>query len=193
MKKQPERTDITRQNLIIAFWKLYEKKSIEKISIKEITDLAGYHRVTFYEYYTDIYDLLNQEETELIIQFKKIINMRVHTQNIDEMLEPIADFYLRNGYRLSLLFGAGGDSTFIDKFKHTLYPTFRLAGDVPDTATFSLIYEFWINGIIMAFCYWYKNKTILPVEDFVQTIRSLLEKGIFNSIDLYKKNETFLS
>lgn len=47
MKKQPHITEQTKNNLRIAFWSLYAQKPIEKISIKEITELAGYNRGTF--------------------------------------------------------------------------------------------------------------------------------------------------
>lgn len=57
MKKQPQITEQTKACLREAFWTLYTKKPIEKISIKEITDLAGYNRGTFYLYYKDVYDL----------------------------------------------------------------------------------------------------------------------------------------
>ena len=46
MKKQPHITEQTKNNLRIAFWSLYAQKPIEKISIKEITELAGYNRET---------------------------------------------------------------------------------------------------------------------------------------------------
>ena len=41
MKKQPHITEQTKNNLRIAFWSLYAQKPIEKISIKEITELAA--------------------------------------------------------------------------------------------------------------------------------------------------------
>ena len=50
MKKQPHITEQAKNNLRIAFWSLYAQKPIEKISIKEITELAGYNRGTFYLY-----------------------------------------------------------------------------------------------------------------------------------------------
>jgi len=66
MNKQPEITEQTRKNIIMAFCKLYEEKPIEKISVKEIIALAGYNRSTFYEYFTDIYALLKFIEDDVI-------------------------------------------------------------------------------------------------------------------------------
>lgn len=47
MKKQPQITEQTKDKLRSAFWTLYSSKPIDKITIKEITDLAGYNRGTF--------------------------------------------------------------------------------------------------------------------------------------------------
>lgn len=58
----------TKENIIIAFWKIYREKSINKIIIKELMDKAGYHRSVFYTYFKDIYDLLEQEQEDFFIQ-----------------------------------------------------------------------------------------------------------------------------
>jgi len=58
----------TKENIIIAFWEIYREKSINKITIKELMDKAGYHRSVFYTYFKDIYDLLEQEQEDFFIQ-----------------------------------------------------------------------------------------------------------------------------
>ncbi|MDD3306418.1 MAG: TetR/AcrR family transcriptional regulator [Acetobacterium sp.] len=65
---------ITRQNLIDSFWRLYCKKSIEKITVKEICALAGYNRSTFYVYFKDAYEILEEieEQTITVEDFKKL-------------------------------------------------------------------------------------------------------------------------
>ena len=68
-------TQITRQNLIDSFWQLYCKKRIEKITVKEICDRAGYNRSTFYVYFKDAYEILDEieEQTITVEDFKKIV------------------------------------------------------------------------------------------------------------------------
>lgn len=48
----------TKKLLSHALKELMTKKSLEKISIREITDLASVNRQTFYYHFEDIYDLL---------------------------------------------------------------------------------------------------------------------------------------
>lgn len=58
----------TKENIIIVFWEIYREKSINKITIKELMDKAGYHRSVFYTYFKNIYDLLEQEQEDFFIQ-----------------------------------------------------------------------------------------------------------------------------
>ena len=52
MQKKEKMTGQTRQNLMDAFWILYCEKRIEKITVKDIVNKAGYNRSTFYEYFS---------------------------------------------------------------------------------------------------------------------------------------------
>ncbi|MBQ9479098.1 MAG: TetR family transcriptional regulator [Selenomonadaceae bacterium] len=52
-----------------ALCRLGKRKSIEKITIKELTDKAGYCRATFYQHFEDIYALLDFVEG-LVIEYE---------------------------------------------------------------------------------------------------------------------------
>ena len=56
----------TRTSIYNAFFTLREKKELEKITIKELTELAKISKQTFYLHYKDIYDLSEQIEKKLI-------------------------------------------------------------------------------------------------------------------------------
>ncbi len=50
--KQSQTTTETKQNLIDAYWELYTSDIPSKITVKMITDRAGYNRGgTFYAYF----------------------------------------------------------------------------------------------------------------------------------------------
>lgn len=72
--KKAEASERTRQMIIDAFWTLFEKKSIRKISIRDITDLAGVHRNTFYRYFESTYDLIDKIEAQIADQFCRWTN-----------------------------------------------------------------------------------------------------------------------
>lgn len=56
-KKEDKRTQYSKTVIRKALFELMKTKSINKITVKEICELAQINRSTFYAYYTDIYDL----------------------------------------------------------------------------------------------------------------------------------------
>ena len=186
MKKQPEITAQTREKLIEAFWSFYCEKKIEQITIKEITDKAGYHRSTFYEYFNDIYDVLDQLEESLLDYIKvKVINRLDGDLSVD-LTQNIASIYDVKGEYLSVLFGENGDPNFVKKVKALMLPvltdTFGLSGKDIHTA---YIYEFATSGIFAVVTHWYKTGKNLPSKELASLVRSMMMGGLFPMIQKY--------
>ncbi|QSE53428.1 TetR/AcrR family transcriptional regulator [Lactiplantibacillus plantarum] len=66
MKKNPEVTAITRKNFIEAYCQLSQKIPLEKITVRAVTECAGYNRSTFYQYFDDINDVVTAIESEVL-------------------------------------------------------------------------------------------------------------------------------
>ena len=66
-----------KAEFLTAFWKLYERNEIEKISIRELCQAAGYNRTTFYVYYDDIYDLLDKAIESIFLPIREEIIRRI--------------------------------------------------------------------------------------------------------------------
>ena len=64
----------TKKALRDALLTLLEKKNINEISVTELTNLADVNRATFYFYYTDLLDMLQQLQNESYQAFKEIID-----------------------------------------------------------------------------------------------------------------------
>ena len=90
--KSPSKTQIrTRKNLIEAFMTVYRTKTIDRVSVRDITDAAGYHRSTFYLYFKDVYDLADAAEdqvlTELNAEIQKILSEDLNVLREEKGLE----------------------------------------------------------------------------------------------------------
>ncbi len=183
MKKKPEITSLTREKLIDSFWELYCQKKIEKISIKEITNNAGYYRSTFYEYFSDIYDVLDQLETDLILYLKENIHSSLDTSLNEDIIKRLANMYESKGEYLSVLLGEKGDPIFQKKLKDFLRPmifeTFGLSGNDKYN---QFTYEFAISAIISSIKYWYESGKQIHTEEMVVLIRSMLMDGTWNQV-----------
>lgn len=75
MKKltNDHRTRVTRMLIRRALMSLLAQKPIQSISVKELCELAGINRSTFYAHYTDLHDLLQQIEDEMFADFEKAL------------------------------------------------------------------------------------------------------------------------
>lgn len=186
MKKQPEVTALTRENLIEAFWSLYCQKKIEHISIKEITDTAGYHRSTFYEYFIDIYDLLNQVEDSLLAYIKQEVSKSLVIVQKDDVLQGLADVYESKGKYLGVLLGENGDPYFSKKLKSILRPVLiENFGIYESDIHTGYIIEFGFSAILASITHWYQRNKNIPSNDLVFMVRSMLMNGVYPMIKKY--------
>lgn len=186
MKKHPEVTALTRENLMQAFWSLYCRKKIDHISIKEITDKAGYHRSTFYEYFVDIYDLLNQLEDEVLAKMKAEVLQSLSIQSNNNLVQVLADRYEAQGEYLHVLLGENGNPHFAKKVKAEMGSALTTRFGLPENDSHtSYIMEFGLSAIMSTITYWYQNNKNLPLNELVVLVRSMLLNGVLPMIQEY--------
>ncbi len=159
MKKQPDRTARTRRKLIDSFWKFYEEKPIDKITIKEITDCAGVYRSTFYQYFSDIYDVLAAVEEEMECSYDAFLRQASNASSVSATKEIILDFYCTNGKFLALLLGPHGDPQFLSAAKVRVKKTLKSILNIPSCDFETEIFiEMASSAIISMLTYWYDNQ-----------------------------------
>jgi AcrR family transcriptional regulator len=191
MKKQPDVTAQTRENLIQAFWSLYRQKAIEQISVKDITTQAGYNRSTFYEYFVDIYDVLNRLEDALLGYLKEQVLDTLGGGLNDDIIQKLADVYDTKGEYLGTLLGGSGDPYFASKLKSAMRTALLNAFGLPeDDIHTAYIFEFGMSAILGTITHWYNHKKEIPSAELVRLIRSMLATGIVPQIQKYS-NQTF--
>lgn len=67
------RTKVTKMLIRRAFTDLLQQKPIQNITVKELCVCAGINRGTFYTHYTDIYDLLQKMEDDMLEDFTRAL------------------------------------------------------------------------------------------------------------------------
>ena len=71
------RTKYTQKIIKETFLELLEEKEINKITVLELCKKADINRATFYRYYVDIYDLLNNLENEFVDELRQSYNYAI--------------------------------------------------------------------------------------------------------------------
>ncbi len=193
MKKQPEITERTRQNLIDAFWLLYCEKRIDKITIKEITDKAGYNRGTFYEYFSDVYDVLEQIENSLLPG--NIDEMPPRTIPSPELSFPVNAFvkmYEEHSKYYVVLLGDNGDPSFQSKMKNRLKPLLlQVLGGTKGIEDFRIDYtiEYMLSAMIGVLSYWFRQEKRPPIHELINLMYDIVTNDrILKIFDFAGKN-----
>lgn len=107
----------TKTGIINAFLQLRAKKPLERITVKELSDLAEINKATFYLHYKDIYDLSEKLENDL---FERVFNSIEHPKSalsdpklfIGELIRGFAS----NKPLIDIIFGRERNNILADKF-----------------------------------------------------------------------------
>ncbi len=77
---QDRRVRKSQQAIQSAFLELLKGESFEKLTVQQLADKADINRGTFYSYYLDKYDLLEQIENQIIDDLQKFISDQHHRE-----------------------------------------------------------------------------------------------------------------
>jgi Transcriptional regulator len=184
MNKQPQITERTRRTFIEVFCELYSQKPIEKISIQEIANRSGYNRSTFYQYFTDIYELRDSIENDLLGDIKEALeNREVFAHGITNALHCLEE--KEHMAILNALLGDYGGMRFLERLKNEL-PLDKLLLKLPESEPITpYLIEFYISTSLSLFRLWFRRQKDLPPEELAVLMHNLYTAGIS-----YRNNKT---
>lgn len=163
MKNQPQITAKTKKTIIQAFCQLYLQKPIDKISIKDITNLAGYNRSTFYLYFSDIYTLREEVENDLLDYVRQNLStIDENTNTQQSVLERLIRLFEMKEVELKAVLGEYGNYNFLSRLKKEVTSTEEMArnfvpGVDPNSKYFSYLLEFNVANAISLFQLWLRQ------------------------------------
>ncbi len=185
MKKSPEITDATRSKLMLAFCELYKQKPISKITVKEITDIAGYNRSTFYQYFKDVFDLLEYIENDLIATAtERIKAVRLESPDFNnQFVLALSNVLREHEYYSVILLKNGVGSDFFRKIRNNIIPVmterYRVDGN-NKRAVFAM--EFCLTGMLTILTHWLKNPDELTIEELGSLVHGIWCDGLLTQL-----------
>lgn len=170
------KSETTRQTLIEAFCLLYREKPLDKITVQAITRKAGYNRSTFYQYFFDVYDLLDFVEQDTI---EYIIQNRKDERKVDSdiFLENLVTLYNDRKIYVEALMGDYGINRFLMKLMNSMneiIPELNIPDDDP-LKEYRIQYR--ISTSLSLFRLWIKRGKDLSVDELLQLVWNLYIKG----------------
>lgn len=118
--KTDARVRYTKMRIREAFFACLEEKPINKITVKEICDIAEINRATFYKHYADPFDLMQKLEEEVIKGMQQGIENSAGSSSHSLLLTIIKGIMNKeNSY--ALLTSSNGDPGFASRISELFY------------------------------------------------------------------------
>ena len=196
--KESHRAMETRERFKKAFFTLYAERKIETITIKEVADLAGFNRGTFYLYYKSIYDLLQKTEQELLEDFSKRVEYHIklyygEINNPDEkVFQEMQENFLKNGDYFKVLNGENGDPRFKAKMKNIVKDAYRKHLNIESgkrVSMFEYLLEYLVEANTSIIQYWLENREKdnprVTIKDIGEIMHFVSQHGFKKALEEY--------
>lgn len=184
MKKQPEVSEATKQALIDAFCLLNRDMPIGKITIQAITRKAGYNRCTFYQYFKDVYDLLDHIESIVISHVKENFQKNITQQDFSRtFFDAFTRIQQERSPYFTMLLRPANRTHFTERLTEEVLPIFMERFNLPKEHPHSeYLASMYLATVITAIGHWVNHNRSLPLEDLSKMLGNVLTQGVMTEI-----------
>ncbi|MCD8020252.1 MAG: TetR/AcrR family transcriptional regulator [Clostridiales bacterium] len=173
MKKQPEITDATRETFVNAFFQLAQKKEVTQITVREIINLAGYSRATFYRYFKDVFALVEYAEDSFFQRTREILEEYGEENGTYDrrFFEIFIKCFNENPKQISVLMSEQNLSHFIRRMRENTIDNFETK--IADTPKKEAATDIFFSGVFSAVAVHLQRKKSLTDDDLLDIIQKL--------------------
>lgn len=181
---QDRRTIKTKRALRKAFLKLFKKKDINKITVSDITKLADLGRGTFYLYYKDVYDLLENIEKEVLEEIGDLFDKTLLSDSPPDFLsfmEKTMEYINENKDVFDIILSAKGSVLFLEKLK-SFFRKKELQERKHNHLSTDTEYDqyevtYVISGVVGIIQDWVRNGMNHPPKQMAQIVEKILNQN----------------
>lgn len=180
------RVRVTKMLIQKSLTNLLKKKPIQSISIKELCSGAGINRGTFYSHYTDIYDLMQNMQAEMLDNFRKALESLLSKDTKDltalKITTGIFQCLKDNEDLCTVTLGEYGDKVFtlrlISVAKEKYLESYSHYFTGVSAQKLEYFYAFNSAGCIGLLQKWLTDSLVTPVEEVAATAEEIMMSGI---------------
>ena len=184
-KREDRRVRRTKKSIRNAFAQLLAEKDINLITVQDIADYADINRKTFYNYYSGIYQVIDEVENELIHNYESRLaeidfGRSFHRpylvfEKLTELINEDMEFY-------SHLFSNKANTSLTAKIIALLKEK-TMAAIVAqlhvDPTLIDLTLDFTISGMVIVYQNWLNSDRSIPLEEVSETLATLCFNGYY--------------
>ena len=188
-EKVDRRVVRTKRAIRNAFAALLSVKDVDDITVRELADAADISRKTFYNYYSGIYQVLDEIENEVISDMEEALTNADYSRDmrdpsrvllhLTQLFRSDPDFYghlmrmNRNSSFIVML-----DAALKNAFKASLLEKTTLTPQQAD-----IVLNYTISGLFSVYQSWFLNPQNISLEELSQTVGYLTIDGVTGYAD----------
>lgn len=175
LDRRQRKTRTAIQNALLA---LLREKSIDSITISELTELADVNRKTFYNHYANLQQVRSELEQQYIDLFFSYVREAPESNETGDptwFIHCLVQSIWNQPERARLIFESGEHIHLAQRFKELSKPylkimvtRYSLHANYLDLAV-----EYIVNGLVALLNQWIHSKPQMPPEEFEQVATSL--------------------
>lgn len=183
-KKTDRRVIKTKHAIFKAFVELLNEKDVNQITITDIAKKANINRKTFYNYYSDAYEVMEEIENLTVEAFINNMATVEFTNMADFLTEIFIKFTetVNNDLQFfNLLFKTNNRSFLIVKIVEALkkYVQKRIEeSNELDMRRFEVVSNFYLSGVLSVYMNWFMNNYDQSIEEISALLTELVLHGI---------------
>ncbi len=171
----------TKKAIRNALFSLMEGKTIDDISISELTANANVNRRTFYTHYRNITDILEEIEAELVRELTSMLDLMDHTNCRKSVSAQFVGFYdlvsgeYENYFKLMKIDTRG---ILVSRLRNAIkIAAESLFKSMPVNINASVMYSasFMAGGFLAFFSEWYYSSNRIPIEEAADIVGRMAE------------------
>jgi AcrR family transcriptional regulator len=175
--KQPEVTAATRRAFVEAYCQLQEESPGSAVTVRALTERAGYNRTTFYRYFPDTPAVIEWMEDDVISAvLDGVAKRKPEDSPADELASVFARLNETHRMQLGVLFAPTNRSRFTEKLKRAVEPVYAepLGADLGDPRVRALL-DMFFSAVFSQVAKWFDGSSALSPDEVLELNRSLLE------------------
>ncbi len=188
MDKKALASENTKKALKNSFLELCEKNGLSGVTVGAITKKAGYNRCTFYNYYTDIPEMLAEIENSVLSEISERVSAKeFQIANINMAFQEFLSFFEEYGNTIYVLLAKSGSSDFRNRFKESAFAIYRkaLAGKL-NAEQIEYLITYVSSAGLGLIEHWYETGKKYSNEEFLRLMQSLISMGILGQLQRYE-------
>lgn len=175
----------TKESLGAALKQMLTVKPIDKITVKDLVEICGVNRQTFYYHFDDVYDLLEWVFEE---DANRVLPSEVVYEHWRDDVMMFFKYLADNSVFALNIYNSNSRIYMLRYFKRRLQECFRSfaiivsEGKNIDRTDFEFVVEFYANGIVGLISQWLDLGMQLPKEITQDRFLKLLDNSVENML-----------